>query len=496
MEVLGLIRSWRNTFSPINRTPTEVLTLIPDFWGRPGKEKAVIALTHVCRAWREVFTSRSSLWTVFDCLDGEKTRTYLERSKSSPINLRVDRDGGLSHQDPFLQIAPHAISRLKYLTLGTRPDHLESFTNYLSLPAPILEDLRIFGSNDDPFLNPTLTTTLFNGDLSSLRTFYLFSVCTELPRRNMVNLTTFNLGYVLEPRVTIKQLLDFFESAPYLLNVALTFATPAFGAQNGRLVLLAHLRRLHIEGFHPPSLLLEHLLIPVGANMTIDLDMPGPEIEDHLPRSLDNLRNFPDFTKICLCFDQSASLKFIGPNGQVCLSSTSPTPDTSLSLPRSLAQFDTSKAVWLEIIGSDYLSEHLEHALLSLINLQTLTLSLCERLYSFILALLPDPNSTNPIPCPKLKALILRTEERFDIVTMVEVAATRASVGAPFNSVRVINCGEFVPREGVDELMEHVSHVETNYEINGEVYSLYGDDSDDEELDEEGGSFGSGSGTP
>ena len=31
LDVLALIRSWRNTLSPINRVPPEVLTLIPDF---------------------------------------------------------------------------------------------------------------------------------------------------------------------------------------------------------------------------------------------------------------------------------------------------------------------------------------------------------------------------------------------------------------------------------------------------------------------------------
>ena len=69
--------------------PPEILALIPDFWDTHKRDQDTIALTHVCRAWREVFVSQTSLWTRFDCLNGEKTRTYLERSKSSPSICRL-----------------------------------------------------------------------------------------------------------------------------------------------------------------------------------------------------------------------------------------------------------------------------------------------------------------------------------------------------------------------------------------------------------------------
>ena len=118
-----------------------------------------------------------------------------------------------------------------------------------------------------------------------------------------------------------------------------------------------------ILGFHPPSLFLEHLLIPVGADTTTDVDLPGFNIEDHLPRSLDNLRNLPDFNKIRLRFERCISLEFIGPNGQVCLRSLSSRRGTSRSIPWYLAQFDTSKTVWLEIVGSDPLLGDLHQAL-------------------------------------------------------------------------------------------------------------------------------------
>lgn len=296
----------------------------------------------------------------------------------------------------------------------------------------------------------------------------------------MVNLTSFALGYVLEPKVTIGQLLDFFESAPSLLDVDLTFSTPTFGAQIGRLVSLRHLKKLNISGFDPPPLLLEHLLVPVGVKMLIELLGPdGPRIEDFLPRSLDNLRNISDFTKIRIHFGgHFTSMQFAGPNGHVLMGSSEPGVDTTRSVVQSLAILDTSKTKWLEILRSDPLSEDFHQALMSMKNLRTLILSLCKDLHSFIVALAPIPDSTNPITCPNLEGLVFRTQEPFDVETMVEVAAARASAGSPLKSIRIVNWGELVPGEGVRELLKHVSRVKNTSEITNADYYGYGDLSD------------------
>ncbi|KAF9643103.1 hypothetical protein BDM02DRAFT_3077510, partial [Thelephora ganbajun] len=139
-EVLRLIRSCRNRLTPISRIPPDVLILIPDFWG-DRKSHFAITLTHVCRTWREVFTSCSSLWTDFNCMNAEKTRVYLERSKSSPINLRIRREDGLFPRDPLFQVVPHAIDRLESLFISTNPDYLQEITDHLSHPAPVLKEL-------------------------------------------------------------------------------------------------------------------------------------------------------------------------------------------------------------------------------------------------------------------------------------------------------------------------------------------------------------------
>jgi hypothetical protein len=199
--------------APVNRIPPNILALVPDFWDKHhyGTDQDVIALTHVCRAWRGVFISRSSLWTNLDCKSGGKTRIYLERSKFLPVSLSLDAGGRLSSNHPFLKIIPHVIGRLGSLTVEGTPKNLQYITDRLSRPAPLLERLFIHGDYDyGPSRNPVLPPTLFNGDLSSLRELKLESVRTELPWRNMVNLTSITLIHISWGEDSVKQLLDFF----------------------------------------------------------------------------------------------------------------------------------------------------------------------------------------------------------------------------------------------------------------------------------------------
>jgi len=64
--------------------------MIPDYWEDSERDEASITLTHVCRGWRELFVSRPSLWTRLDCRSIEKTRVYIERSKTSPFEILLD----------------------------------------------------------------------------------------------------------------------------------------------------------------------------------------------------------------------------------------------------------------------------------------------------------------------------------------------------------------------------------------------------------------------
>ena len=152
----------------------------------------MIALTHVCKAWREIFISRSSLWTDLDCKDTDKTRVYLERSKSLPVSMWLTSDEDVHPCDPFFQIVT---GRLGSLSVHVAQRYLPHVTAHLSRPAPLLQKLLINAPRAVNLQNtPVLTPALFGGDLSSLRDLRLSRVRTELQWRNMANLTTFVLA--------------------------------------------------------------------------------------------------------------------------------------------------------------------------------------------------------------------------------------------------------------------------------------------------------------
>jgi len=451
--------------APINKIPPEILVLIPDFWNMYDRDKNLIALTHVCRAWRGIFVSRSCLWTEFDCFDRDKTRVYLERSKSSPINLSLGLSEGISPYNPFFQIIPHATGRLKSLSIEGASEDLEVATSHLSHPVPLLEHLSIYSSPGYlPDRYPALPSALFSGDLSSLRTLCLESVHTEFPWRNMVNLTSFILSYTPPGVVSVGQLLDFFENAPYLEKVELYFVTPTAGSQNGRLVSLACLKSMHIEDDGPISVLLNHLLIPVGAKLEIQADMLISLIGGHLPRSLDNLKNLSNFTTIQLHLGGPCpSMKFSGPNGTVSMIFSSLLyGSTDLAL-GSLAELDTSKTEWFEIDGGHPLSgEILHQALLPMKDLRTLTLSKCRSLGIFIHALQSTTNPSEVVVCPKLEelVLVLQPQRRMsDITSVIEMVEARASRGGKLRTFRIVG-GRDTADVDVSELRKHVWNVE------------------------------------
>jgi len=451
--------------APVNKIPPEILVLIPDFWNARDRRQNVVALTHVCRAWREVFVSRSSLWTDFDCLDEEKTRVYLERSKSSPINLSLKLNERIPSYDPFFQLIPHATGRLKSLFVKGLLRDVKVITSRLSHPAPLLEHLSIrFDPPNALGRHPALPSALFNGDLSSLRMLCLEHVYTELPWRNMVNLTSFVLYHTPPGAVSAGKLLDFLESAPYLEKVELFFATPMTGVQDGRLVSLTCLKSMSMGGDRPSCALLDHLLIPAGAKLEIWADMVSSLIGEHLPRSLDNLENLSDFTAIALRPEgYYPGMKFSGPNGQVKITfGTSRRDPTDLIL-ESLAELDTSKTERLKIDGGHLPSrEPLCRAFLPMKGLRTLTLSECHFPHILMYALQPAMSSSEVVVCPKLEELVLvfhPHETMSHITSVIEMAAARASRGGKLRAVRIFG-GHDTANFDVSELRKHVQNVE------------------------------------
>jgi hypothetical protein len=158
-EVLRLVRSVKNTFAPINQIPQEIFSLIP---GYRDTEKALVALTHVCRSWREQLISCSSLWSSLNCVSVDRTRVYLESSQTSPLDIRLGgKECAPFLHDAFLLTLPHR-GRLKNLYITALPNDLAKLTKHFShCRAPVLEKLRIHSFPND---SHTIQAAIFNGD--------------------------------------------------------------------------------------------------------------------------------------------------------------------------------------------------------------------------------------------------------------------------------------------------------------------------------------------
>lgn len=269
----------KNTFALVKKIPPEILSLIPNYWEGDHNDETMVKLTHVCRGWRDIFVSRSSLWTSLDCTNVDKTRVYIERSKSSPLQIRL---GQSYHAEASLLAVPHT-PRLKTLVVSGDPTEiLPALAEHFSCPVPLLEKLRIIFVRNVP---NRLPETLFNGDLPSLRKLSLSGVTTSLPWRGLSNLTTFNLCYVTGDNILLTQLLDFFESALCLRHIYIRDSIPnSSDAPIERIVLLRHLEDLYITAQPAHSILLDHLFIRDGASLRLEyyrgqfLLWPGTEV--------------------------------------------------------------------------------------------------------------------------------------------------------------------------------------------------------------------------
>ena len=78
----------KNKFAPINKIPPDVFFLIPEYL-EDSEDENLIKMTHVCRGWREVLIARPSLWVRLYCKNTDRTRAYIERSKSSLLELSL-----------------------------------------------------------------------------------------------------------------------------------------------------------------------------------------------------------------------------------------------------------------------------------------------------------------------------------------------------------------------------------------------------------------------
>ena len=471
----------KNAFALINRTPPGVLSLIPEYWEHRKRDKDTIKLTHVCHGWRELFTSRPSLWSRLDCVDINKTRAYLERSKPSPLEvfLKRDKEKGVPYRSDALRLVD--VDRVKSLSVtGTWEDVLPDVITHFSCPVPLLEHLVVIFRS--PYA-PILEKVLFDGNLSSIRTLELEGITTGLPWENLPNLTTFSLHRIPEDTVSTTMFLNFFERAPLLRKVSLVGATPnSSDAPPERVVSLPHLQELTIGGSLLSSTLLNHLSIPPNALTTMAFSLTSDQlpIQDNHPKSLANFRHLSNITQISVGLrGKSKLIQLYGPTGSHCIhgkwvgehgNDNCPVTVNARML-QSVIMFNTSNvqrmAVTQYAVSPQMNTEESPpyHVLFRMDNLRTLMLTECHNLL-FFAALNPEKTPRGVALCPRLTELVLHIhlEKRFCLRELWEMAKARDSRGVRLESITVICTQQLVQPKEVFKLRQYVGRIEYKLE--------------------------------
>ena len=218
---------------------------------------------------------------------------------------------------------------------------------------------------------------------------------------------------------------------------------------------LACLKRMVVLGGGPPSLLLDHLSVPVDARFTAQVDSRGVI---HLPVSFDCFGQLSKFSIRMYVRGFYPRIQFRGPNWEISMVPTAPptTSTTTCRVLESFAQFYPLKIERVRISGGDLMVNggcDIYRVLAPMVYLRTLTISGCKNLSSFV-RFMDEPGL-----CHKLEECVLDPrgdEEKFDIQNVIRLGVARRT---ELKSVRIVSRDELV-QAGVSKLEEYVPHVE------------------------------------
>ena len=474
VEILRLVRLIKSSLAPINNIPPEVLSLIPDYSCEDYMDQDLIALTHVSRGWRDTFISRSSLWTRLDFMNIDKTRTYIQRSRSSPLKFSL-RSTVIDAALPLM--IPH-IPRLKSLAIDAGIH--SGVLHHLNCHIPLLEELDVSSLSD-----PVLNNPFFSRNLSSLRELHLGGTFTHFPWKNLANLQVIDLKSDSKVYKTT-QILDLLMSAPLLHTVFLSYLMLNSDASRGRIVHLHNLKVFTLNVGSSHSNLLHHLRIPTGVSFTSKFHFYGKELRlsDLFPVKSPNFRSLSPITAVNLLFDRQYKFaRLSGPNGSLRMLVMwkrwgEPFPyirDGQLLRSFGHPMLSTIQRLTISKYGHSIPTKAEECPILRTLSftndLQILTLIDCNCL-PFVFALDPSRNPSNFVPCPKMKEIVfyITSWNHIHLQNLTFTAKHRASRGAKVSSITFVDLGGRGEMKKVLGLEEHVTHVEYRVEGAGPVW--------------------------
>jgi len=406
-----------------------------------------LLISHVCRLWRNIALGTPSLWTTISvtitaCLPYERVATYLERSKSLPLNICVAEGAQRSVSDEadnfgalLTLLVPHLSRWASIQVTVRRYDYIYTFLKAVSgpsvPPATRLEELKLVCNSKSGSLSVAKDFKffdhfiLFGGSAPVLRTLVLFGVYIDWSQgwlQSAANLQTLHLArHESDLRPSSKAFSAILLGAPKLQTLKLEESGPYDSLVEP--LLLPNLSELVLRDYVPLEMtwLLRKLCIPALKTLTLHFSTEFP-------------RSYSDLVS-----------QLVGPATQVTASSI----DQPCSLLRSLETLnierlpcssDSAEMLYRELVNLKVLKISRMHMPLSFWNLLSPWQPDISQGMDF---LAPRERQAGSIVIflPSLKDLFLSGVTTFELPALVR---ERRDAGVPLRSISMKRF--YVPR--------------------------------------------------
>ena len=312
MQDIVKLHTYHNSLVPINALPAELLGLIfaylvspgclipqsplendlyrqgSDSIGpiaRPGQNKDVIQVTHVCKQWRTVAIRDPFLWTSFPLHHPIGVKEFLARSKKLPVSLSLTRNISLR----IARSVARSTSRIRSLHISTKSgEDIGMFWNEVSksLPAPLLEELFVELLDADvrriAVAAQGAIPWMSHGDVPSLRVLTLRGI-VGMPFVLPATLVHLDLGSSQEPLPWFSKLLRMLSGCPLLQTLYIRGEWGWSGLHNNDIdpvaVALPNLAKAFLEVQPPeaPGIFLSSVSLPPFTDVAIASFLPEDE---------------------------------------------------------------------------------------------------------------------------------------------------------------------------------------------------------------------------
>ncbi|KAI0766630.1 hypothetical protein BD413DRAFT_615043 [Trametes elegans] len=326
------LKTQYNNMSPSSRLPPEILSeiftlvAVDHFQSMRkmhyGSFRAYkwIALTHVCRAWRNIALNTPRLWSRIIVTQSDMALEVLSRSRKAPLHVSATVNAPDDPRAAVLDAIVKEPSRLEELHVTAPARMVHAWSSKWTQPADNLEklsldsDLKAF-DHSSLFASSSLCPQLFSGHAPSLRHLDVQRIAIDWNHPlfcETLRSLTIHANYDITPKLGVfTQLLDALVNMKQLERLQLNEAIPRLAEEGThspevqRTVMLPNLQLIDLfsDGTECAQLL-RHLSLPPTVKMIVNgrTERGAADLvrvySDHLSRAepLETVRLAPRFS--------------------------------------------------------------------------------------------------------------------------------------------------------------------------------------------------------